>query len=202
LVQVQALDDDTTASGRKRKPTAAKRRKVNHACLYCRRSHMTCDEGRPCQRWSAPTLFGFLEVGTDSRIVLLPASRGRLHISATTSKNLRLLRRRRLHPPLLQLPLLHRLLHPSPSPKLSPTQRCPHPSSQSTHSHVSDSHGRVHDVYSSYPTAIAVPFASTSTRTPALTWQSAGMPQAALFYPPETTLGSEFSALSDFLESR
>ncbi|KAJ7664904.1 hypothetical protein B0H17DRAFT_951687 [Mycena rosella] len=28
----------------------SKRRKVNHACLYCRRSHMTCDEGRPCQR--------------------------------------------------------------------------------------------------------------------------------------------------------
>jgi hypothetical protein len=33
--------------GRKRQ----KRRKVNHACLYCRRSHMTCDDGRPCQRW-------------------------------------------------------------------------------------------------------------------------------------------------------
>jgi hypothetical protein len=30
-----------------------KRRKVNHACLYCRRSHMTCDDGRPCQRWYA-----------------------------------------------------------------------------------------------------------------------------------------------------
>ncbi|EDR01527.1 uncharacterized protein LACBIDRAFT_254568, partial [Laccaria bicolor S238N-H82] len=28
----------------------AKRKKVNHACLYCRRSHMTCDDGRPCQR--------------------------------------------------------------------------------------------------------------------------------------------------------
>ncbi|KAJ7455955.1 hypothetical protein B0H11DRAFT_1704011 [Mycena galericulata] len=28
----------------------SKRRKVGHACLYCRRSHMTCDEGRPCQR--------------------------------------------------------------------------------------------------------------------------------------------------------
>ncbi|KAJ3052588.1 hypothetical protein HK097_006024, partial [Rhizophlyctis rosea] len=28
----------------------AKRRKVSHACVYCRRSHMTCDEGRPCQR--------------------------------------------------------------------------------------------------------------------------------------------------------
>ena len=35
--------------GKKKKTT--KRRKVNHACLYCRRSHMTCDEGRPCQRW-------------------------------------------------------------------------------------------------------------------------------------------------------
>ena len=35
--------------GKKKKAT--KRRKVNHACLYCRRSHMTCDEGRPCQRW-------------------------------------------------------------------------------------------------------------------------------------------------------
>ncbi|KAF8901980.1 hypothetical protein CPB85DRAFT_1202917, partial [Mucidula mucida] len=32
------------------KKKTPKRRKVNHACLYCRRSHMTCDEGRPCQR--------------------------------------------------------------------------------------------------------------------------------------------------------
>jgi hypothetical protein len=34
-------------------PAKKKRRKVNHACLYCRRSHMTCDDGRPCQRWYA-----------------------------------------------------------------------------------------------------------------------------------------------------
>jgi hypothetical protein len=34
--------------GKKKK--AAKRRKVTSACLYCRRSHMTCDDGRPCQR--------------------------------------------------------------------------------------------------------------------------------------------------------
>ncbi|KAG1766242.1 hypothetical protein EV702DRAFT_1204262 [Suillus placidus] len=34
--------------GKKSKTT--KRRKVNHVCLYCRRSHITCDEGRPCQR--------------------------------------------------------------------------------------------------------------------------------------------------------
>lgn len=26
------------------------RRKVNMACIYCRRSHMTCDENRPCRR--------------------------------------------------------------------------------------------------------------------------------------------------------
>jgi hypothetical protein len=42
--------DSATDDGGARK--RAKRRKVNHACLYCRRSHMTCDEGRPCQRWS------------------------------------------------------------------------------------------------------------------------------------------------------
>ncbi|KAH7920872.1 hypothetical protein BV22DRAFT_771261 [Leucogyrophana mollusca] len=40
--------DTDGGSGKKKKTT--KRRKVNHACLYCRRSHMTCDEGRPCQR--------------------------------------------------------------------------------------------------------------------------------------------------------
>ncbi|KAF9268001.1 hypothetical protein L218DRAFT_955157 [Marasmius fiardii PR-910] len=54
---VAAADSEDTASGagdaagdggKKKKTT--KRRKVNHACLYCRRSHMTCDDGRPCQR--------------------------------------------------------------------------------------------------------------------------------------------------------
>ncbi|KAI0827268.1 hypothetical protein BC628DRAFT_1318533 [Trametes gibbosa] len=40
--------DSDDGSGKKKK--GSKRRKVNHACLYCRRSHMTCDEGRPCQR--------------------------------------------------------------------------------------------------------------------------------------------------------
>lgn len=35
-------------SGAKRDPK--KRRKVNHACVYCRRSHMTCDLERPCTR--------------------------------------------------------------------------------------------------------------------------------------------------------
>lgn len=31
-------------------PKKPKRRKVDLACIYCRRSHMTCDEGRPCSR--------------------------------------------------------------------------------------------------------------------------------------------------------
>ncbi|GLB40109.1 putative GAL4-like Zn(II)2Cys6 (or C6 zinc) binuclear cluster DNA-binding domain [Lyophyllum shimeji] len=43
--QVPAAQDDVS-----KKKKVTKRRKVNHACLYCRRSHMTCDEGRPCQR--------------------------------------------------------------------------------------------------------------------------------------------------------
>ncbi|KAH9063199.1 hypothetical protein EDB87DRAFT_222801 [Lactarius vividus] len=50
MTQDHEGEDDSSAGGKKRPPKAAKRRKVNHACLYCRRSHMTCDEGRPCQR--------------------------------------------------------------------------------------------------------------------------------------------------------
>ncbi|ORX98975.1 hypothetical protein K493DRAFT_329211 [Basidiobolus meristosporus CBS 931.73] len=34
----------------KKKRAGPKRRKVTQACVYCRRSHMTCDDGRPCQR--------------------------------------------------------------------------------------------------------------------------------------------------------
>ncbi|GAB7362814.1 hypothetical protein MBLNU230_g3117t1 [Neophaeotheca triangularis] len=37
-------DKPDTGTGKK------KRRKVNHACVYCRRSHMTCDLERPCAR--------------------------------------------------------------------------------------------------------------------------------------------------------
>ncbi|KAI8137309.1 hypothetical protein BJV82DRAFT_674901 [Fennellomyces sp. T-0311] len=40
----------STPQDTKKKRTGPKRRKVTHACVYCRRSHMTCDEGRPCQR--------------------------------------------------------------------------------------------------------------------------------------------------------
>ena len=45
------IEPSADDAGKKKK--TMKRRKVNHACLYCRRSHMTCDEGRPCQRWWA-----------------------------------------------------------------------------------------------------------------------------------------------------
>ena len=52
--ETSATGDDDNSPGAtggaagKKKPS--KRRKVNLACIYCRRSHMTCDEGRPCQR--------------------------------------------------------------------------------------------------------------------------------------------------------
>ena len=52
--------DNQTSPSSKRKSSASahehdengkkKRRKVNHACVYCRRSHMTCDLERPCAR--------------------------------------------------------------------------------------------------------------------------------------------------------
>ena len=45
------VEEELVGDSKKRSPKVARRRKVNHACLYCRRSHMTCDEGRPCQRW-------------------------------------------------------------------------------------------------------------------------------------------------------
>ncbi|KAI0634388.1 hypothetical protein C8Q77DRAFT_1217563 [Trametes polyzona] len=45
-----AAGENDTDDGTGKKKKGSKRRKVNHACLYCRRSHMTCDEGRPCQR--------------------------------------------------------------------------------------------------------------------------------------------------------
>ncbi|KID97964.1 Zn(2)-C6 fungal-type DNA-binding domain protein, partial [Metarhizium majus ARSEF 297] len=40
-------DHGTTTTNSK---SPKKRRKVNHACVYCRRSHMTCDLERPCTR--------------------------------------------------------------------------------------------------------------------------------------------------------
>lgn len=40
---------NSAATGNHKTPTK-KRRKVNHACVYCRRSHMTCDLERPCTR--------------------------------------------------------------------------------------------------------------------------------------------------------
>ncbi|KAK3828612.1 MAG: hypothetical protein J3Q66DRAFT_323102 [Benniella sp.] len=47
--QQQPSEDDASADAKKKR-AAPKRRKVTHACVYCRRSHMPCDDGRPCQR--------------------------------------------------------------------------------------------------------------------------------------------------------
>ncbi|KAK4988200.1 Transcription factor [Elasticomyces elasticus] len=43
----ESIDDHNTDGT---PPLKKKRRKVNHACIYCRRSHMTCDLERPCAR--------------------------------------------------------------------------------------------------------------------------------------------------------
>jgi len=49
--ETQSGDTSTTTKETdKKKRAGPKRRKVTHACVYCRRSHMTCDDGRPCQR--------------------------------------------------------------------------------------------------------------------------------------------------------
>ncbi|KAK7229141.1 hypothetical protein V2G26_001311 [Clonostachys chloroleuca] len=42
--------DDIMAAANNQHKSPKKRRKVNHACVYCRRSHMTCDLERPCTR--------------------------------------------------------------------------------------------------------------------------------------------------------
>jgi len=44
----ESTDKKTTGDEAQKKSN--KRRKVNHACVYCRRSHMTCDSQRPCTR--------------------------------------------------------------------------------------------------------------------------------------------------------
>ncbi|KAJ1979511.1 Transcription factor [Dimargaris verticillata] len=43
-------DTASPSSGHATPSQRSKRKKVVQACVYCRRSHMTCDEGRPCQR--------------------------------------------------------------------------------------------------------------------------------------------------------
>ncbi|EME86990.1 uncharacterized protein MYCFIDRAFT_56164 [Pseudocercospora fijiensis CIRAD86] len=46
----RASDVNGTSTGDNNGEGKKKRRKVNHACVYCRRSHMTCDLERPCAR--------------------------------------------------------------------------------------------------------------------------------------------------------
>ncbi len=47
----KSSSQDTNGNGKEDADNGKKkRRKVNHACVYCRRSHMTCDLERPCAR--------------------------------------------------------------------------------------------------------------------------------------------------------
>ena len=89
--------DTDDGTGKRKKGT--KRRKVNHACLYCRRSHMTCDEGRPCQRWCVCSPHSLLKVSSParspraSRTAATSVSNVRLDTSVTTNGELRPRRR-------------------------------------------------------------------------------------------------------------
>ncbi|KAK9473291.1 zinc cluster transcriptional activator [Dipodascopsis tothii] len=49
LAKTGASTTSTTSAGGSINKSQ-KRRKVDHACVYCRRSHMTCDSERPCSR--------------------------------------------------------------------------------------------------------------------------------------------------------
>ncbi len=174
-------DTDNDAPGKKKKGT--KRRKVNHACLYCRRSHMTCDEGRPCQRWcGSPNLL--VLTATSVLNVRRAASSARLDTSVTMNGELR--RKRRRLPPRPQVPL-----------------RIPQSTSRgaslasilsTTMSSQQLSNLPVTDVLAREPTAGQYP----STAMPMTsTWpgMGLGMAQGAWMYPPET-LSNEFSVLS------
>ncbi|PWA00981.1 hypothetical protein BB558_002952 [Smittium angustum] len=49
-LQTQSTPMNAQNSETSKAPSKGKRKKVQKACVYCRRSHMTCDIGRPCQR--------------------------------------------------------------------------------------------------------------------------------------------------------
>ncbi|CAH6718229.1 transcription activator of gluconeogenesis Ert1p [[Candida] jaroonii] len=44
------ISESVEDSNGKPKPQKRKKKKVEMACVYCRRSHMICDDSRPCQR--------------------------------------------------------------------------------------------------------------------------------------------------------
>lgn len=134
--------DDDNAGGKKRKSTTGtKRRKVNHACLYCRRSHMTCDEGRPCQRCIKR------EIG--------------------------------------------HLCHDERKPSQKDKDKMTEPASSVDESSLT-----------SLKAYQSIPFNASQIRPPSnMAWFPEATPQTAFMYQAETSLGNEFSVLSDFLES-
>ncbi|CAO1615394.1 unnamed protein product [Parajaminaea phylloscopi] len=49
-IAAAAGSTDADDAAAKKKKDGPKKRKVGQACVYCRRSHMTCDSERPCKR--------------------------------------------------------------------------------------------------------------------------------------------------------
>ncbi|KAK7450550.1 Transcription factor [Stygiomarasmius scandens] len=75
---VTVVDETGEPGGKKKKTT--KRRKVNHACLYCRRSHMTCDVVRGVQARTVSS--------TSSLATIAPAASTSTSASTRTSTTL------------------------------------------------------------------------------------------------------------------
>lgn len=63
-----------------------KRRKVHHACVYCRRSHMTCDLERPCVRCKKRNI-GHLCHDEPREATLTSKKKTYQHISPTNNYN-------------------------------------------------------------------------------------------------------------------
>jgi hypothetical protein len=172
------LPADADDAPRKR----AKRRKVNHACLYCRRSHMTCDESRPCQRWCVQRRSMSVFAHSPEHMCSIKREIGHLchdeprgggsSKGGATSGSPGLQAEGSFSTPDMDT----QAVAPA-QPLLAATTPAPAPAALSS----------------------AVQFSSGAALGPAA-WPSAALTPTALLYPPET-LRTEFAVLTDFLET-
>ncbi|ESK92660.1 putative fungal zinc cluster transcription factor [Moniliophthora roreri MCA 2997] len=168
-------DSASTESGEDggKKKKTSKRRKVNHACLYCRRSHMTCDDGRPCQRCIKR------EIGHLCHDERRPRPNEKQTTAATTITT---------GTTTASTPSTSSTTTVTPA-----TSTVPIPGPSGAVSYAS--------LYGP-PTQTYVPTSSTATTTtslPTSTWPTVN--QTSFLYRPGDTLGNEFSVLTDFLET-
>ncbi|KAI0294007.1 hypothetical protein BC826DRAFT_1013743 [Russula brevipes] len=184
-------EEDLSGDAKKRASKAAKRRKVNHACLYCRRSHMTCDEGRPCQRCIKREI-GHLchdenkpgkQTGAQPQTAMPPPA---TLVSATgMSKSFLVHASPCAWCRLSFLRATEYVWRPCLKFVIGAVVCDPDPDADGILTHI----------------ATATPYAGSAVATPpAPSWPGLAASQSAYVYPLET-FGREFSSLSDFLET-